>query len=223
MSDARKIMETLMPVISDKSCIIFDMDGTIIDSMPIWEKLDVEYMKSIGHEIDEDFHDEMRKKTIPTAAEYIHRVYKTKQTPEEIEAGFIELADRYYREEIPLKPGAYELIEALYNEGYKLAIATANDINMCEAALKRLGVDKFFRCIVNCDMAGASKEKPDVYDLACSRLGSFIEMCVVFEDSLHAINTAKSAGYTVVGVYEEAVKEDWEEISRITDCQVVFE
>lgn len=223
MKDIQHILDKLESVLEGKKGIIFDMDGTLIDSMSMWEKLDIEYLNNIGIIPEPNFHDIMRTLTIPLAAEYVCKNYNTDKTPDEIEKGFKELAGVYYRDIIPLKPGVYELVKHLNKMGYKLSVATANDILMSEACLKRLGIYEDMTTLVNCDMVGATKEKPDVFNLACERMGTLISESVVFEDSLHAMQTAALAGYTVVGVYEETQKDKWNEICDITDCQVVFE
>lgn len=223
MKNIQFLLEKLEPVLSNKKGIIFDMDGTLIDSMGMWEKLDIEYLNSIGITPEPNFHDIMRKLTIPLAAEYICKNYTTNKTPYEIEMGFKELAGVYYKEIIPLKPGVYELVKCLKSRGYILSVATANDIEMSEACLGRLGILEDMTAIVNCDMVGATKDKPDVFDLACKKMGIEKEECIVFEDSIHAIHTAARAGYAVVGVYEESQKSAWEEICENTNCQVVFE
>lgn len=213
----------LKGVLSDKKAIIFDMDGTLIDSMGMWSHIDVEYMDKIGVIPNPDFHERVRSLTIPLAARYIHDTYNTTQTAKEIEKEFLVMVDGYYKDIIPLKPGVYELVKYLKASGYMLSVATANDINMCEVCLRRLGIFEDMEAIVNCDMAGAIKSEPDVFDLACRKMGATREECVVFEDSLHAIETARAAGYEVVGVYEETQADLWEDICKNTQCQVVFE
>lgn len=217
------IIKKLEPTIESKQAIIFDMDGTLIDSMPMWSHLDVEYMESIGITPKPDFHERVCSLTISLAAEYIHDEYNTIQSAQEIEDSFLNMADVYYREKIPLKPGIYELVKHYKAKGYKLAVATANDITMTEVCLKRLGIYEDMDAVVNCDMAKATKAKPDVYDLACKMLGSNRDNTVIFEDSLHAIKTAVGASYTVIGVFEETQKDSWDEICSLTNCQVVLE
>lgn len=223
MKNIDAILDKISPVFEGKKAVIFDMDGTLVDSMEMWSHLDIEYMNRIGRTPNPDFHDKVCTLTIPLAAEYIYEIYNTEQTAKEIEEEFFNMAYEYYSKSIPLKPGVYELVKYLKENGYKLSVATANDIVMCEACLKRLGIYEDMDAVVNCDMVGATKAKPDVFDLACKLMGTTREESVIFEDSMHAISTAVGAGYTVVGIYEKSQAHRWQEVCESTYCQLVFE
>lgn len=206
-----------------KKGIIFDMDGTILDSMRMWGTLDVQYLNELGIEPDDKFHDEVRTMTMLMAAEYIHDRYQIQYEPDEIVRQFKAHIDDYYKNILQLKPGVMELIQKLSSRGIHMMVATANEYDMCEAALERNGIMQYMDGLITCTMAGAGKERPDIYIKACEMMKISIEDSVVFEDSLFAIRTAQQAGFTVIAVYDETAADCWDEICNITEYQVVFE
>lgn len=222
----KKISNILMKtdkVLKGKKGIIFDMDGTLIDSMKMWSTLDVEFMEGLGIKLDDNFHRAVSTMTLVMAAEYIHDKYKVEYTVDEIVNQFMSLAEEHYKYRLTLKSGVMELVETLHSKGVKMVVATANEYELSMAALERNNIYTYMDGLITCTMAGASKESPAVYLKACEMVGLKYEECAVFEDSLFAIKTAKRAGFDVVGVYDEAEKCNWKEICEITDCQVVFE
>ncbi len=217
------MQKKIKTLLEGKKGVIFDMDGTMLDSMEMWGTLDIQYMSGLGITPDSDFHRTVSKMTLPMAAEYICRKYQVPYTPEEVAAQFTELVDEYYRYRLPVKKGIPELVRAIADEEIRMAVATANEYDMSMAALERNGMMEYMTGLVTCTMAGAGKESPAVYLKACEMMDVHVGDCVVFEDSLYAIQTAKRAGFTVVGVYDNAEKENWDLICEATDGQVVLD
>lgn len=217
------MQKELKALLEGKRGVIFDMDGTLLDSMEMWGTLDIQYMNGLGITPEPDFHRTVSKMTLPMAAEYICGKYQIPYTPEEVTGQFTELVDEYYRYRLPVKKGIPGLVRAIANEKIRMAVATANEYDVSIAALERNGMMEYMTGLVTCTMAGASKESPAVYLKACEMLDVHVEECVVFEDSLYAIETAKHAGFTVVGVYDDAEKENWDKICEVTDGQVVLD
>lgn len=209
-------------LMQEKKGAIFDMDGTLLDSMVMWSNFDIEFMKRFGLELDEEFHESVRTMTLLEAAEYIYTRYKVCNSPEEIVEQFTNMIEYHYKNTLALKPGAFELVKEMKNQGISIVIATANEYGMCKAAIDRNGLSDYIDGIITCTMVGVGKEKPDVYIKAAEMMGLSVDDCVVFEDSLFAIKTAKNAGFTVVGVYDSTVDNMWNEICKETECQVVF-
>lgn len=222
INNSTMIIEGLEPVIKGKKGLIFDIDGTLLDSMPMWSRLDIEYLEGLGIEPEPGFHNKVKTMTMLDASRYIKKVFNVEREPEVIAGEIQDIAYKYYRDELLIKNNSRELLLELKKRGYKLYVATANEYDMCSVALERNRVMDLFEGLVTCSMTGYSKERPDVYFLACEKMGLSSKECVVFEDSLFAINTALNAGFDVVGVYDAAEKENWEKICSITKCQVVF-
>ena len=222
MNKLDDILEILEPIIKDKKGLIFDVDGTLLDSMPMWARLDIEYLESMGITPEPNFHNEVKMMTMLDASKYIKQKFGVDKDAEIIAKEIEDIAYKYYEDVLLIKENSKELLVELKNRGYKMYVATANEYDMCGAALKRNKVMELFDGLVTCSMTGYSKERPDVYLLACEKMGLSVEDTVIFEDSCFAINTALKAGFTVVGVYDKAEEENWDRICDITHGQIVF-
>ena len=136
------------------------------------------------------------------AARYYQTEYGVTQSIDEIMDGVNAMLERYYRFEVPLKPGVAELLERLRQDGVKLCIATATDRHLVEAALDRCGVLSCFGAIFTCNEVGHGKDEPDIFEEALRFLGTEKAETVVFDDALYAVRTAKEAGFPVAAVYD---------------------
>ncbi len=216
------ILDTIYPVIQGKKNLIFDVDGTILDSMPMWARLDIDYLESMGYHPEPDFCTRVKMMTIKDASVFIRDFFGVEKSPETICHEIMGIAYSHYEKDLLLKEGALELLKHLKGQGYKIVVATANEYDMVEKCLKRNGIMDYIEGMVTCTMVGCSKQKPDVYLKACEIAGATVEESVIFEDSSFAINTAINAGFDVVGVYDDTEKDNWDMICELTKCQVVF-
>lgn len=196
---------------------IFDVDGTLLDSMEIWEDVGIRYLDSIGVEAEADLGTVLFTMSIQEGAVYVKEHYHLSQEPEEIVQGVLDIISNYYKESAPLKKGAVQLLERLDKSNIAMTVASSNNKEEIEMAFERLGIAKYFSRIFTCEEVGAGKTKPDIYLRAAEYLGTRPEETMVFEDVIHAIRTAKQAGFRVVGIYDEASKKDQEEIQREAD------
>lgn len=196
---------------------IFDVDGTLLDSMEIWEDVAIRYLKSIGVEAEPDLPEVMFTMSLPEGAAYVKEHYRLTRETDEIIQGVLDIIRKYYEETAPLKPGVTKILEELSGKRIPMTVATSNNKEEVEAAFKRLGIASYFSRIFTCEEVGAGKTRPDIYMKAAEYMGTRPEETVIFEDVLHAIRTAKKAGFLAVGLYDEASKADQEEIKKEAD------
>jgi len=197
--------------------VIFDMDGTLLDSMPVWDELGHKYLQSVGCTPAEDLRERLRPLGLAETAQLFKEEYQLPYSVDQIMDQLNKLIEDYYFHSIPLKPGAAELLERLSQKGVKMALATATDRYLVEAALQRLGILHYFTCILTCGEVGCGKDQPLIYTRAMEMLQTRPEETIIFEDALHAARTAKNAGYTVVGVYDPSAARHEEALRAITD------
>ena len=185
---------------------IFDCDGTLIDSLGFWrifyEMFGERYFNDKSFWPAEEDDHAMRTQNTEFLGRLLHSKYGVGENAEEIRDWFYDRLGWYYNEVVQLKPGVRELLEHLKCLGVKMCIASASEIDMVKGILRRHGVLDYFSDVVSCTEAGAGKDKPDVFLLAEKRLGTPHGETFVFEDSTLAIQTAKKAGFPVVGVYD---------------------
>ncbi len=181
---------------------IFDVDGTLLDSMFIWDTIGETYLRSIGYQPKENLNETFKNMSLRQAARYYQTEYGVTQSIDEIMDGVNAMLERYYRFEVPLKPGVAELLERLRQDGVRLCIATATDRHLVEAGLDRCGVLSCFGEIFTCNEVGHGKDEPDIFEAALRFLGTRREETLVFDDALYAVRTAKGAGFLVAAVYD---------------------
>lgn len=196
---------------------IFDMDGTLLDSNGHWEKAPDAFLASLGKQAQPGLAQVIFDMTLPEAADYLIREYGVEQTPEEILAGVNKAMEEFYRTETPLKEGVRELIDELQMRGIPLIIATVTDRPLVEVALNRYGLLDYFEGMVTAAEIGEGKNGPAIFVEAARRLHAKPEQILVFEDALHAVRTAKKAGFVTVGVYDWVSEARQEEMKREAD------
>lgn len=200
---------------------IFDMDGTLIDSMYLWEGIGVRYARSQGVEPKPGFEEAISEMSMEMVSEYIQKEYGVSQTADEIREGINRMVEPLYRDEVPAKKGIIAFLEELKRRGIPMCVATATDMQLVELVLGRLDMIKYFEGIYTCTMVGAGKQFPDVYEAALKKLGTPKGETFVFEDAVYAAKTAKAAGFPIAAVYEPATGEDgWRELKSMADMVI---
>ena len=200
---------------------IFDMDGTLLDSMPIWRGLGASLMRDMGIEPAPELNDKLKTLSLRDGLAYCREVYGLSQTVDQLVGMVFDKIHDFYCERVRPKPGVEKFLSLLKMEGVWMYVATATDRPLAEAALRHAGIDGYFRGMITVAEAGAGKaESAEIYERAMRRLQSNKKDTVIFEDALHAIQTAKAAGFRVAAVYDASAEADQEEIRRISDYYI---
>lgn len=206
--------------LSGFTCAIFDLDGTLLDSTGIWEKIDIDFLGKRGILVPEDFMDAIKTHNFQTGSVYVAERFGLAESPEQIAQEWFEMAVKAYAYEIQLKKDADVFLKKLKQMGIKLAVATSSHRSLYEPCLKRNGVYGLFDSFTQTDEVCRGKGHPDVYELAARRSGAAVSECMVFEDILRGAQGAVSGGFFTVGVYDEASAKDAVQMRCICDAYI---
>lgn len=196
---------------------IFDLDGTLLDSMGVWDQIDRDFFARRGLVVPDDYMTTVASMQFHEIAEYTIARFGLHDTPEAVMAEWDEMARDAYATTVQPKAGAVEYLHELQAAGVKLGVATTLLPRLREAAFEHLGLTEMFDTVVTVNDVGAGKDKPDIYLLVAERLGVAPSDCTVFEDLLVGIRSAKSVGMQAWAMYDDSSAADWPEIKRIAD------
>jgi HAD superfamily hydrolase (TIGR01509 family) len=196
---------------------IFDADGTLIDSMQLWNTIVCDYLLSIGLMPEADVDDVIRDMSFADSCKYLIEHYGIDGSVDSLTKEISDMVADKYRYEVPLKAGVKEYLKALKADGVKLCIVTASERSYLQPCLERLGIYDLFDFMLTCSEAGTDKNTPLIYDIAREKTGVSLDATVVFEDALNAVRSAKSGGYKVCAVYDASMAECTEEIKSLCD------
>lgn len=181
---------------------IFDLDGTLLDSMFILDTIGEDYLRTLGKEPHENLKEAFMTLTLEEAAEYYREHYGVTLSVKEIVDGVNAMVEGIYRTKVTPKSGVTDYLRLLKDNGVKMCIATVTDRYLVEETLERLGILHYFSGIFTCAQVGYGKDKPIIYRKALEQLGTPKEDTYVFEDALYALKTARADGFPTVGVYD---------------------
>lgn len=210
----------LKELVDNSKAIIFDLDGTLIDSMNVWSDIDKEFFKMHDPPFEEDYQKEIGHKGLKEIAAYTKTRYNLKESEDEIVTIWLDMAKEAYAYKIPLKEGVKSFLEYLQSKNIKMGIATSNSLELTELVLKHHDIYKYFSKVVTVNELKTNKGSPDIYLHISDSFGLVPSECIVFEDLLTGIRTAKKAGYKVVGVKEISSLDKEKEIREIADLYI---
>lgn len=203
--------------------IIFDLDGTLIDSMPVWRGVGADFLRKQGVPVPENLIEIIKSQTLWQTAAYFRQELGIPMTEEAIVAEIIRTVQDAYRHTIPLKPCVWEYLEEQRRQGAQMCILTASESDYIRPALERLGIADYFNAVLTCTELGEYKEDGSAYLTAMRLLGGTAADTIVFEDALYAVKGAKNVGLPVVAVLDASVRDeaDLEKIRSLADRVIV--
>ena len=197
---------------------IFDLDGTVLDSLPVWDHLGVDMLRAQGYDPDPALGKQLKSMTMSDGAQLCRDLFHMPQSIEEIAALVEEQARLAYNTVIGPKPGAENFLKRLKGAGIPMFIATNTRRELAEDGLRHNGLLSYFEGILTCPEVGeGKKEGPAVYEQSLLRLGGTKEDTVIFEDAVYPIRTARKAGFRVAAIYDASSEGEHEEIKALSD------
>lgn len=200
--------------------VLFDLDGTLVDSMLMWKEIDVEYLNRYHIPVPKTLQQDIEGMSMYQTAVYFKETFQIPETLEHIQAAWNDMAYYKYTHEVPLKPYVREYLEMLKSRRIPCGIATSNSRVLTEAILKSHGIDSYFSVMVTGDEVTQGKPHPQVYLEAAKKLGVSPEECLVFEDIPFGIMAGKNAGMTVYAVEDTYSMKDLEEKMNLADAYI---
>lgn len=197
--------------------VIFDLDGTLIDSMWLWKQIDIDYLGKHGLELPVDLQDAIEGMSFTETAQYFKKRFLLTDDVETIKRDWNEMAGSYYREKVTLKPYARDLLVQLKQAGLSVGIATSNSPELVDSIIKRFELSDYFDAIrTSCQVANG-KPAPDVFLKVSEDLGLNPDSCLVFEDVKNGVQAGLNAGMKVCAVYDDfskAVRDELESLAH---------
>lgn len=197
--------------------VVFDLDGTLVDSMGVWWQIDLDFLSRRGHEVPDNIGKLTEGKSFTETAQLFKEIFLLTETVEEIKAEWIQLGKDYYSNRIQLKPGVKGLLEYLKKKDIKLGIASSCSRELLDSVLKQHHIKDYFDTIVTSCEVNRGKPFPDVFIRAASNLKIPQESTLVFEDTVAGVMAAKAAGMKVIAVYDHYAKEDEQILKQEAD------
>ncbi len=202
---------------------IFDLDGTLLDSLPLWDRLPYQFLEAHNVKVDYGIHKELVSFNLAEAIEYLAKKYSLQgQLPDMVMECKNMIREAYYKT-LPLVPYAYEYLSFLQSKKIPMCVVTATDYQLSMASLKRNQMDSFFSFVLTEEDFGKSKSHPDIYIEATKRMKVKPQDCVAFEDAIYAMDSALKAGCKVWGIQPSAKAIDSAVLSHCDECYQGFQ
>lgn len=207
-------------MLDEIQAVIFDLDGTLVDSMWMWKDIDIEYLGQFGISVPETLQQEIEGMSFTETAVYFKETFQIPKSTEEIKEDWYEMAYEKYAHQVPLKEGAMGFLKFLRKRGIRTGIATSNGIRLVEAVLKANQLESYIDAVCTACDVSAGKPAPDIYMKVAEDLEAEYESCLVFEDVPMGILAGKNAGMTVCAVEDAFSLDQTEDKRRFADFYI---
>lgn len=204
-------------MLAGKKGAIFDLDGTLLDSMGVWRRIDEDFLGKRGIHVPDDYLKAITAKNFQDAADYTIERFGLKESADAIMAEWFDMAIDAYTNDVALKPFVKEYMQMLRENDIKIAAATSSDARLFEPCLKHHGIYGWFDAFSVTAEVKRGKGYPDVYENAAEKLGLKAADCVVYEDILKGVEGARLGGFYVIGVEDVHSSYEKEEIQKEAD------
>ncbi len=208
-------------IIDKTDAAIFDLDGTVVDSMWLWKQIDIEYFKKCGMHIPAGYQKEIEGLSFYETAVYTQEKYIPNVTIEDMISDWNDMAYDLYANTVKPKEGIALFLATLKNMGKRIGIATSNSRILCETTLRNNGLLEYFDSIITGEECPAGKPAPDVYFQAAASLSVDPKRCIVFEDICNGIHAGNNAGMITVAVHDDYSAYQWEEKCKMADHSIM--
>ena len=206
--------------LENKKAMLFDLDGTLVDSMWMWEAIDIEFLGAYGYECPDDIQRAIEGMSFSETAVYFKERFDLPLSLDEIKAVWTRMSIDKYRHEVPLKTGVLEFLKYCKENGIRTGIGTSNGSEIVDAVLTSLKVKEYFDAVVTACEVAHGKPEPDIYLEVAKRLGVQPENCLVFEDIPAGIMAGKAAGMPVIAVEDDFSADLMDEKRELADAVI---
>ena len=200
--------------------IIWDIDGTLLDSMFIWDDLGARYLKKQNLQPEENLGEILYPMTLDESSTYLKTHYALPFSTEEIQKGVLMEIEDFYLQEVQLKPGVREFLEHLQKQKIPMLLATTGDERLAKAALTRLGIWDIFQGFLSTTQLHTSKHESLIYEEAARILQTSPQNTWVIEDTCYALQSAKQAGFCTLAIWDQSSAGQWEDMKELSDRAV---
>ncbi len=211
-----RVLGAMLPVHG----VIFDCDGTLLDSMGIWHTAEEQLAGRAGITLDRRLVDELASCSLPEVSAIFHDRFGLGSSPHEVEGMFEDIVVDFYAHQVQARPGALACVRALVEQGIPCSVASSTPRDWLEVGLSHTGLRGFLGAVVSVDDVGKPKRYPDVYHRARDLMGTSLDGTWVVEDSTYALKTLTAAGYHRIGIYDCDASGTYEQLVRWSDLAV---
>ncbi len=208
-------------ILEKTDAVLFDLDGTVVDSMGVWHDIDKEYFEKCNIPLTFEYQKEIEGLSFYETAVHTQRKYVPWISPEKLMEDWNRMAYDHYANKVKPKDGIADFLEYLREHGIKMGIATSNSEYLCRATLESNGLIGYFDSILTGEQGCAGKPSPDVYLNSAKALNVEPSRCLVFEDIVKGIIAGKRAGMTTVAVHDDYSTYQWEEKKETADHSIM--